>query len=234
MIAYNVFYRDWPLVKVHTKRDPIFVKILDPCQDKDIRQRPELCQAKGFLGDRTPAWINQLGDRLIAFGQDYVFKMGEPVNSYGWPVDVEVNLREASSFATFTGGSQNAIILDGNKMKDPDKSHYWVTIEVFLIDSFGMEKYYRRDINLIVINVAFPSMVSNEIVIFKREDPNFVMSVDLQELDDLDKQKRRPKPVFVGLTKEGEMRIRWDAPMAFMEDSASLLESRKVLVPYSS
>lgn len=45
VIAFRVFFEKWPMVIVDSKREPIFIKILDPCIDKELRRRPSLCQA---------------------------------------------------------------------------------------------------------------------------------------------------------------------------------------------
>ena len=82
--------------------------------------------------------------------------MGSPVDSYGQTIEVQVKLRQAEVFAIFTGGEQNTIIVDGTKMTDPTISHYHITVDTVFTDVFGVQKYFKRDINFAVLQVTHP------------------------------------------------------------------------------
>ena len=57
---------------------------------------------------------------------------------------------------TFTGGSANSIIINGDAMWDRSTSHYHVTIMTTYFDIYGNELFHKRDINFIVIQILFP------------------------------------------------------------------------------
>lgn len=49
------------------------------------------------------------------------------------------------------------------KMTEQDTSHYWVTIEIYMVDSFGVQKFYKKEINFVVVHVAYPNIfLSNQ------------------------------------------------------------------------
>lgn len=157
--------------------------------------------------------------------------MGAPEDTYGRPIEVKVNLRTAARFATFTGGTQNSIIVDGTLMTEADTSHYWISIETTFIDIFGVQKFYKRDLNFVVVHINYPQIVQSDRLIFIRENPDFVLSSDLQAADESTKRVDRPRPLFHGVTEDGAVRIRWDSPLANLD--ASLLSSRKVILPFT-
>lgn len=157
--------------------------------------------------------------------------MGPPEDFYGRPLLVNVNLRSAESFAIFTGGSQNAIIVDGTKMTEPETPRYWITVETTFIDIYGSEQFFKRDLNLVVVNINFPLIVQSDPLIFIREDVDFVLSSDLQAADEEDKRVGRPKPAFNGMAEDGAIRIKWDSPLVNLD--ADILSSRKVILPFA-
>jgi hypothetical protein len=82
--------------------------------------------------------------------------MGQPVDSFGNTIDVEVNLREASSFVRFTGGKNNSLVVDGSRMNDTSTSHYHFTLETIFMDVFGIQKYFKSEFYFIVVDLAYP------------------------------------------------------------------------------
>ena len=62
--------------------------------------------------------------------------MGEPIDTFGRPIPVEVNLRRAERFMKYSEGS-NALIVYGSRM-DETTAYHQVTVEVLYEDIFGI------------------------------------------------------------------------------------------------
>ena len=77
------------------------VLVFDPCAVLDVKKKPIICFSKAYIKDRMPKWMVELEDQVIAFGHDFTYEMGLPVDNFGIPIQVEVNIRKAKGFVAF-------------------------------------------------------------------------------------------------------------------------------------
>lgn len=104
--------------------------------------------------------------------------MGLPVDEFGRQISVQVKLRLARTFMTFTGGDENALVIDGSRMFNDKLSHYHVTVATKYIDVFGTEQFHKRDIHFIIVQVVYPWVTREHTLVFSDDSISDVMLSD--------------------------------------------------------
>ena len=118
-------------------------------------------------------------------------------------------------------------------MTDTSKSHYHITLETIFMDVFGIQKYFKSDFYFVVVTLAYPKVLMSELLVFAKEDPNFVFGKDLLAVDEASTRIERLEPYFIGLSDTGALKIRWNYPINKFENLSQLTQ-RKVLLPLDS
>lgn len=144
------------------------------------------CDFVDFTRDAVPTWFRELTDQVIAFGSDYEYEMGEPVDRFGMKVDVQLERRRADSFV-FLNQKSNSIKVMGQKMllnvQEADLApRYRITVRIDFIDVFGKKHSMSKDIHLLVAHLNYsigareqvlflgdPSLLAVEIPFFERD-----------------------------------------------------------------
>ena len=138
-IEYKIYLQNMPQILLDDYQTQYMnIHIFDPCTSLDIRMRPVICFSLSYIKDSMPQWMVELEDQVIAFGYDYTYAMGLPVDNYERPIKVIVNFRKAD-FVSYSKDQTNSLIVTGRKMKDTYVTSYKVTVETVFIDVFGQE-----------------------------------------------------------------------------------------------
>jgi hypothetical protein len=122
-ISYKVFLVDYPDRAVKSSV-PFTVTIVDPCvADTEDFPRPSRCPVEavdiGDLDDELPEWMAELDHQEITLFDSKVIAFGEPENTFGQEIDVEVDLGGARTFVKYDAAI-NSLIVDGDKMLPRD------------------------------------------------------------------------------------------------------------------
>lgn len=161
--------------------------------------------------------------------------MGPAIDTYDRPINAEVKLRgQAASFITYDS-STNSLILKGSLMKDNTTAYYHVTVGTVFIDVFGIEKYFKRDIQIVVIHLIYPKVSKDSQLYFIGEETTtsfIVFEQDAKISDESEAGKKRPKPFVTKLSDFGEITLGWSLPIVDIPDFKSVLETQKIAIPF--
>ena len=128
-----------------------------------------------------PRWMLELEDQIIAFGKDHTYKMGTPVDNFYRPIEVEVNLRKASRFITYSNEDErNSLIVHGDRMRDTFVISYKVTVSTVFTDIYGSEQYFWKDVHFLLVHLNFPIRLPETIKFIGDPDIDFEISDDVE------------------------------------------------------
>ena len=122
------------------------VTVLDPCANGFDGEKLEFCSMQVFHRDVTPAWLGEVSDQVIVFGEDWKYRMGRPIDNYGNYIDVSAKLSEELDKFTIFSSKFNNVKITGEKMEHVDIPRYHYTIFIDFIDVFGLQQSFKKDI----------------------------------------------------------------------------------------
>lgn len=90
IVDYAIYLEEFPTVRLEELE--ITVTILNPCKNRD--SVPSICKAKDFMPFTLPQWFTDLDDFVFQLGQESRYDMGEAVDSYGQPIEIDVTFSD--------------------------------------------------------------------------------------------------------------------------------------------
>ena len=118
----------------------------------------------------------------------------------------------------------NQLVVSGADMllhEDRLQPYYHVTIETVFLDIYGIEKYFKRDIQFIVVHLAVSKVGLHDKLYFFDEKATksfIVFEQDTLSDDKRDAGKERPKLSVASVSTFGDLKIKWDTRMQEIPD----------------
>ena len=54
-----------------------------------------------YIFNVAPDWLDYLEDQYVMIGDNLIYNMGEKINMFGGPIDVQLDLRKIDYFASY-------------------------------------------------------------------------------------------------------------------------------------
>ena len=109
--------------------------------------------------------------------------MGKPVDNYNNTIDVSVTVQStALNFMSFNQ-SENTIEVNGSEMTDRDFPAYRVIVQTTFVDIYGIQLYFKKDVEFHVVHVMRPEVSFMDKVLFSGEESGWIIDKDLEAMD---------------------------------------------------
>ena len=131
---------------------------------------------------------------------------------------------------TYTPETNQLIVSGADMLLNEDRlqPYYHVTIETLFLDIYGIEKYFKRDIQFIVVHLAVPKVGLHDKLYFfdeKATESFIVFEQDALYDDKRDAGKDRPRLSVASVSTFGDLKINWDTSMQEVLDYKEVLKT---------
>ena len=150
-------------------------------------------------------------DIYLVLGNSLVHYLGDTQTSFSSDVDIKLDLKQASVFATYDA-LNNVLLVDGSQITEDELGLWKISAEVTYSDARGRRQSFASFFYLHIVEredmIPFGAFESYDVdyVILGQEDAPGVLLEQETRLD-------RPIPYIESLSPTGLMTIGWDSTM---------------------